>query len=427
MNTKGFFCRHLAIWFYEETWHFTTLLAIFIDVVENLPSDADLLVHETLLEFPDKTSAENIAAFLSRSQRVLHWFSDGADKPAIIRINLQQSPVVKLVNSKLPELNSIGDLAGWLGISIGQLDWLADLKRYDSSRPERFNHYHYRTTEKRDGRLRLIESPKRLLKSIQRQISDDILIYAPVHNAAHGFCKGRNCQSHASNHIGKNYLFLFDLAHCFQSVHWLQVFRVFTQLGYTRTIARYLTSLATHRAYSNHVLLDRLDVDQRIRLRQRHLPQGAPSSPALSNAVLSRLDKRLNGLAKSLRLDYSRYADDLAFSGNEHRDWRFLESLVGAICNEEGFALNYRKTRLVRPGQRQKITGVVVNQKTNIDRRYYDSLKAVLTNCLRNDLDSQNRFNHSDFRAHLRGRIQHVKSLNESKGTKLEKIFEQFP
>jgi len=374
LSTKAFFCRNLANWFYEETWHFTTLLSVFIEVVENLPFDADLLVHELLLEFPDKTSIENIASFLKTNQRVQRWFFHTTHIPAITRINLQQAPVCELVNTRLPVLDSVGDLMEWLELTIGQLD---------------------------------------------------ILLYAPVHAAAHGFCKGRNCQTHALNHVGKNYLFQFDLRHCFHSIHWQNVFQVFRQLGYSPAIARYLCALVTHRAYSNHKLLDRFDRDQRICLRQPHLPQGAPSSPALSNAVLFRLDKRLNGLAHSLRLTYSRYADDLALSGNVHRDWRFLEPLLGAICTEEGFSLNYRKTRLARPRQRQKVTGVVVNEKTNIDRRYYDNLKAILTNCVRGNLDSQNRHNHPDFRAHLRGRIQHVKSLNTRKGNKLEQIFNQ--
>ena len=425
MSTKAFFCRNLANWFYEETWHFTTLLSVFIEVVENLPFDADQLVHELLLEFPDKTSIENIASFLKTNQRVQRWFFHTTHIPALTRINLQQAPACELVNTRLPVLDSVGDLMEWLELTIGQLDWLADMKRYDSGQADHFNHYHYHVVEKRDGQLRLIESPKGLLKSIQRRIADDILLYAPVHAAAHGFCKGRNCQTHALNHVGKNYLFQFDLRHCFHSIHWQNVFQVFRQLGYSPAIARYLCALVTHRAYSNHKLLDRFDRDQRICLRQRHLPQGAPSSPALSNAVLFRLDKRLNGLAHSLRLTYSRYADDLALSGNVHRDWRFLEPLLGAICTEEGFSLNYRKTRLARPRQRQKVTGVVVNEKTNIDRRYYDNLKAILTNCVRGNLDSQNRHNHPDFRAHLRGRIQHVKSLNTRKGNKLEQIFNQ--
>lgn len=425
LNSKKIFCNQLAEWFSAQSWHFTTLLSVLIEVVDNLPGDADQLVNEILQELTGQASTGDISSFLENSRRVRHWFSPASAKPTVNLYSLQSPPANIPVNNKLPKLDTVGDLSAWLGTTCGQLDWLADLKRHDSRSPAYFSHYHYSIVVKRDGRKRLIESPKSLLKVIQKQIMNDILQSADSHEAAHGFVKGRNCNSHASLHVGKNYLFLFDLAHCFHSIQWLNVFRVFANLGYSPRVNRYLTALVTHRAYSNHPLLRELDSDQHNRLRQRHLPQGAPGSPALSNAVLMQLDKRLFGLAQSLKLGYSRYADDLAFSGNNHRDWAFLEPLVGSICNEQGFALNYRKSRILRPSQRQILTGIVVNEKPNIDRRYYDRLRAVLTNCARHGLNSQNRSNHADFRAHLLGCIQHVKSLNEIKGKKLQSIFEQ--
>ncbi|MCP4236821.1 MAG: RNA-directed DNA polymerase, partial [Aestuariibacter sp.] len=266
---------------------------------------------------------------------------------------------------------------------------------------------------------RLIESPKTRLKMIQRQINDNILAHAPIHKSAHGFRKGRSCISHAAQHVKKQYVFVFDLAHCFPSIQWPQVYQVFRGFGYQPSVAKYLTAICTHQSYPRHELLTQLDDEQHSLLKHRHLPQGAPGSPALSNAVLFGLDRRIRGLAGSLNLVYSRYADDMVLSGNTHRSWLFLEALVGAICLEQGFTLNYRKSRILRPQQKQKITGIVVNEKPNIDRRYYDRLKAILTNCVRHGLHSQNHGNHPDFRAYLLGSIQHVKSLNEAKGNKL--------
>lgn len=425
MNIQKFFCSHLADWLYQEEWHFTTLKAACIECVENLPEDADILIRRLLINFPDKPPKEKIASFLSSHIRVRQWFCRPDPKPKIVKFNLQVRQIHQPTNSYLPVLSNVSDLAEWLDLSYGQLDWLADLKRYDPAAPGYFNHYHYSLLRKRDGSARLIESPKSTLKQIQRKINDRILSYVAMHDAAHGFRKRRSCKTHATLHAGKKYLHLFDLAHCFQSIQWQHVYHIFAGLGYAPAVARNLTALCTHTGYANHELLKQLDSDQRQRLRQRHLAQGAPSSPTLSNAVLFSLDKRLAGLAKSLQLDYSRYADDLAFSGNVHRDWQFLEPLVGCICLEQGFSLNYRKSRLIKPHQRQKITGIVINEKPNIDRRYYDRLKAVLTNCSRYGLRSQNRANHPDFRAHLLGSIQHVKSLNAAKGKKLEGIFKQ--
>lgn len=220
-------------------------------------------------------------------------------------------------------------------------------------------------------------------------------------------------------------MFTFDLKQCFQSIQWRQVYRIFTRLGYCKTVSRYLTKICTHKNYVKHPLLKKLSDEQRLKLKTPHLPQGAPSSPALSNLVLYYLDKRLSGLADSLHLNYTRYADDLAFSGNTHRDWTFLEPLIGSICLQEGFQLNHRKSRVMSAHQRQKLTGVIVNQKTNIDRRYYDQLKSTLNNCVRDGLDRQNLSDHPDFRAHLLGSIQHVKSLNSSKGEKLHETFQK--
>jgi len=273
--------------------------------------------------------------------------------------------------------------------------------------------------------VRLIESPKTLLKRVQRQLYSGILIKIPVHEAAHGFKPNRGCLTHAQNHSNKEYLFTFDLINCFQSIEWYPVYRVFRDLDYSKEIAKYLSCLCTNRFNGSRSLLAMLNQGQRKRIKQRHLAQGAPTSPVLSNLVMRILDKRLNGLAKSLDLDYSRYADDLAFSGNKHRDWRFLEPLVGSICLEEGFELNYRKSRIVRSHQRQKITGIVVNQGANIDRRYYDQLKAILTNCVRHGVEAQNVGQHDDFQAYLFGRITFVESLNKNKGQKLLSLFRQ--
>ena len=110
-------------------------------------------------------------------------------------------------------------------------------------------------------------------------------------------------------------------------------------------------------------------------------------------------------------------------SGNRHRDWRFLEPLIGGICLDEGVTLNYKKTRIKRSHQKQRVVGIVVNAKANVDRKYFDTLKATLTNCARYGLDSQNRHEHPQFHAHLLGRIQYVKTLNEQRGLKLEQIY----
>jgi len=420
---RDLFCTFLSDCMRAVDWHYTTLLAVCIESVEQLPDDAGELVDDLLLAYSETPSKAQLCEFLLTSDRIRKWFAVPGNWPRIVRFDMAaQGSDNPLASDRL--IDTEVELAQWLGLSLESLHWLADLKRYDSRASARLTHYHYSVIQKRDGTMRLIESPKSRLKKVQRKILNEILPSVRLHDGAHGFRKARSCRTHAALHTQKKYVFQFDIAHCFQSVRWLNVNRIFLELGYSSQVARCLTALCTH-SVCDRAALSKLDLNHVGRLRQRHLAQGAATSPALANAVMFRLDKRLRGLAESLELDYSRYADDLAFSGNQRRSWRFLEALIGSICLEEGFTLNYHKSRLRGSHQKQLITGIVVNDKINVDRRYYDTLKAKLTNCTRHGLQSQNRSNHPDFRAHLHGCVQHVKSLNSVKGQKLEQLFDQ--
>ena len=131
--------------------------------------------------------------------------------------------------------------------------------------------------------------------------------------------------------------------------------------------------------------------------------------------------------ASNLDLTYTRYADDLVFSGDATLARRAagLEALVAAIVHEEGFVVNHRKTRVMRAGVRQVVTGIVVNERLNPARDSFDRLKAILHNCVKRGPTSEDREKHPDFRAHLAGRVAHVASLSAMRGKKLTKIFER--
>jgi hypothetical protein len=139
------------------------------------------------------------------------------------------------------------------------------------------------------------------------------------------------------------------------------------------------------------------------------------------------MDCRLAGLAGSVGADYTRYADDLAFSGDgifERCIDRF-STHVAAIVLEEGFAVHHRKTRVMRQGVRQSLTGLVVNQRLNLKRVDFDRLKATLTNCVRQGPESQNRETYPNFRSHLEGQVGFVEMINPVKAKRLRKLFEQ--
>ena len=424
MSKRRYFCEQLAAWLCSSEWHFTTLLAICIEVVDGLPDDVDKLIHQLLSQFTEKPDKSSLTEFLISHPIVSSWLGITYPAPRIVKINLQ-SEDLKPLPKALPQLHSLSDLSDWLSLSNGQIDWLADLKRPTERTPKHFQHFHYLTSIKRDGRPRLIECPKSLLKKVQRKINEEILCHANIHDSAHGFRPNRSCSTHAGLHVQKSHLLLFDIAHYFHSILWSQVVRVFHELGYSRTVAKYLTAFCTHRCDLKHIVFNQFTQQDQDLFKHRHLPQGSPTSPMLSNAVSFVLDKRLSGLAQKLELTYSRYADDLAFSGNNQRDWTFLEPLIGSICLEQGFQLNHKKTRILRSHKQQRVTGITVNEKINVDRRYYDQLKATLNNCVNKGLDSQNREDHSDFRAHLLGRINYVASLNPQKSKKLLAIYHQ--
>jgi hypothetical protein len=336
----------------------------------------------------------------------------------------------------VPAIATPGALAGLVGLTPGELDWFADcqaraVRGKTAAGP--LGHYRYRWQPKRTGGVRLVEVPKPRLKAIQRTLLHTLLDRIPPHEAAHGFRTGRSVRSHVAPHVAQRFVLTLDLAEFFPTITAARVSALFRTAGYPEAVARLLAGLCTNRVPA-HVWSDSavpLSGQELWRMRQLygqpHLPQGAPSSPALANLTAYRLDARLAGLAESLGARYTRYADDLAFSGGAdlaRAAHRFIAQ-VGAIALEEGFAVQHRKTRVMRPGVCQRITGVVINAHPNVARDTFDVLKATLHNCIRRGPAAENRAGHPDFRAHLAGRIAHVAMLNSARGGRLQALFER--
>ncbi|MFM9863369.1 MAG: reverse transcriptase family protein, partial [Micropepsaceae bacterium] len=270
-----------------------------------------------------------------------------------------------------------------------------------------------------------IEAPKPRTKIMQRRVLGEILNHLPPHDAAYGFVAGRSCAEAAAKHAGEHVVITVDLRDFFLSTPLRRVHAVFRCLGYPHAVARALTSLCST-STPRHISAGHFDHEGCQRHLSRHLPQGAPTSPALANLAALSLDRRLTGLANRFDARYTRYADDLTFSGDEafHASAdRFLKA-VETIGRDEGYALNAAKTRVMPRHKRQTITGIVVNDHVNVPRDNFDALKATLTNCLRHGAPSQNRDAHSDFRAHLDGRIAWVERLNLRRGEKLRRLFD---
>ena len=326
-------------------------------------------------------------------------------------------------------------MARALGISAGELTWLADPQRLAATRAP---HYRARILKKRNGGQRLVLAPLPKLKAAQRWILRNILDPLPPPPCAHGFVQGRSIRSNAGPHVGREVVIGMDLHDFFHQFTFKQVSGLFHQLGYPRETARTLAFLTTApirqllAAASREARQKPADLwPQRLGLRvsQYHpcLPQGSPTSPSLANHLCVRLDRRLSALAAKFEASYTRYADDLTFSGGAglRKGLRRFIPLSKRIIRSEGLRLARGKLRVARKSARQVVTGLVVNQKVNVAATEYRTLRALLHNCLRHGPESQNRDSHPDFRAHLTGRVAFVRWTNPVRGDALRRQFDR--
>lgn len=350
--------------------------------------------------------------------------------PPVVLDSPAFAPAPAFAAMNAPRLETIGDLAAWLGVSVPRLEWLADCKRqHGRTDIPILQQYHYRFVPKRrGGPPRLIEAPKQQLKAIQQRILTEILDLAPVHPNAHGFVRGRSCLSGAQAHAGEHLVLCADLRDFFPSISAPRIHGLFRSFGYPTGIARALTGLCT--TMTPHSVFTRANAGHDWRTRKMfgapHLAQGAPTSPALANLCAWRFDQRCAGLARALGARYTRYADDLAFSGGADFAARAggLIAALTEIAADEGFVVNQAKTRVMRRSKAQRVTGLIVNDHLNVERRAYDRLKAVLHNCRVRGPATENRDGRADFRAHLDGRVGWVEQVNPTRGAKLRAAFE---
>lgn len=272
----------------------------------------------------------------------------------------------------LPVWKSESDVAAALGLPANALQhWTVHRMR------ERVSHYVTFAVPKRSGGERLIHAPKCRLKAALRRLNELVLAKLPVSEHAHGFVKGRSIASNARPHVGRAVVLRFDIKDCFPSIHFGRVRSLLLALGYSYPVANVLALMMTEAprqpvAAEGHVY--------NVAVGRRACVQGAPTSPALCNAVLLRLDHRLAGLAKKHGFAYTRYADDLTFSGDDVGKITAFLRLVPKVVADEGFAINADKTRVMRKGARQTVAGVIVNTDMGLSRQERRRLRAEIHN-----------------------------------------------
>jgi retron-type reverse transcriptase len=276
----------------------------------------------------------------------------------------------QLARYGLPLWGTEEEVASALGLTVRQL-W-----HYSAHRGrDRVSHYVTFALPKRSGGQRLIHAPKSGLKAVQRKLLSLLVEKLPVSPHAHGFVKGRSVRTGAEGHVGKAVVLRLDLKDFFPTVTYARVRGLLIALGYGYPVAATLAVLMTE-AERQPVELD--GKVYFVPVGPRVCVQGAPTSPALCNAIVLKMDRRLAGLARKHGFTYSRYADDLSFSGPDVETAEKLRALATKIIQEEGFQVNAAKTRLQRRGGRQTVTGVTVNQVLGLSRKERRKLRAMI-------------------------------------------------
>jgi RNA-directed DNA polymerase len=321
----------------------------------------------------------------------------------------------KLGRFALPLLATERDLAGWLGISRSRLRW------YTHDRPADTTwHYVRYTVPKRSGGERIILAPKRELKALQRKVLDGILARVPTAAPAHGFVRHRSIVTNAQSHVGKQVVLKLDLKDFFPSITYPRVRGLFISLGYSFAVASALALLCTE--YEREPF-ERDGTTYFISIGPRHLVQGAPTSPGLANLVAWRLDRRLSGLAARHGFVYTRYADDLTFSGDSADLVHKIRMTVQHIVADEHFEVNTAKTRIACRSARQIVTGLVVNDDVATPRELRRRLRATFHNARSSGLAAQNRDGRANFPAYLQGLIAYVNAASPEHAARLRIAF----
>lgn len=331
----------------------------------------------------------------------------------------RRANVEKLAAAGLPILATPADVAAALGLSIPRLRWLAF-----HSDAATVSHYIRFTVPKRSGGTRQLFAPHKGLATVQEWILTNILEKVPLHPAAHGFVPGRSTVSNATQHVGRKVVVNTDLCDFFPSVTFPRTRGIFKQLGYSPAVATILALLCTE---SPRQMVTYAGRPFHVATGPRGLPQGACTSPALSNLASRRLDSRLAGIARKLDWTYTRYADDLSFSANGETAGRigYLLARIRHICQDEGFAVNEKKTRVLRPSTAQMVTGIVVNQRPGVPRKLIRRIRAILHRARHWGLAAQNRQNLPHFEAWLRGMIAYIHMVNPQQAKPLADALER--
>jgi len=300
-----------------------------------------------------------------------------------------------LFNKNLPVIYNAKHLSEVLGYN---LDFLYSVSNYSSE------FYYDFKIPKKNGSFRELSAPVSFLKEIQRTILTEILSKVKPSPFAKAFIKKRSIKSNAWFHLKQKLVLKIDLKDFFHSTSTGRVVNYFKSLGYAPGVAGLLGNLCT---------------------KNNCLPQGAPTSPALSNLLNLQIDQRISGFCKKHNIRYTRYADDMTFSGDFPPG--MIVKFVKSVVSDYGYEINTSKTNCSTQSKRQCVTGIVVNSKMSVPREFREELRKEIYFVLKFGIESH-LYNTNNYKANyldsLLGRIAHVLYV-DSKNHKMREAFEK--
>lgn len=287
-------------------------------------------------------------------------------------LNRTESDIETLRKFNLPVFNQITDFAFAIGLDLSAMRYLLYQRKVS-----RISHYHTFEIPKKIGGKRFISAPKTRLKELQIWMLEHILNRIENNDHVHGFVKERSIITNAQPHLGKDIVINVDLKDFFPSISYTRVKGLFHKLGYSEQLSTVFALICTY-AETETVEMD--GVSYYVQKGNRFLPQGSPASPAISNLIAFKLDNKIQGLAAKFNFTYTRYADDLSFSTSKENEKNMASLLffLKKIIEAEGFTMHPAKTHIMRKGNMQKVTGIVVNEKLNVQRDQLRKFRAFL-------------------------------------------------
>ncbi len=320
----------------------------------------------------------------------------------------------KAEQNGLPAWETANELAAAMNIPLATLRWMTFHREVDTG-----THYHSWKVPKRSGGERTITAPLPQLKELQRWALRNYFEKLPVHAAAHGFLPARSVLTNALVHANADCVVKLDVKDFFPTVTWKRVKGLLRKAGVAEQVATLLALLCTE---APRQLVEFRNQTLHVATGPRALPQGAPTSPAITNALCLRLDQRLSALASDLGFQYTRYADDLTFSFRKTAERKrpalgILVEKTKDILKSEGFTLHAKKTQVLRRGAAQRVTGLTINDagpqvpKARVSRDVIRRLRAAIHN-----RQKGKPYREGESHAHLQGLAAWVFMSDPKKG-----------